>query len=141
MVTAVLSKIAEVLGVVALHSWTEHVVLDRKMLMNALRHSSVLRSRRIRVSMAQILSIRVDEKYVLIDNIERLERVTPIGGVVRYFPSAVPVLENEIGSLETGKRADFVILDRDILACPEEEIARILPVATYVEGKPVFERR
>ena len=96
MVTAILTKIAEVLGVVALHSWTEHV-MDRKMLMNALRHSSVLPSRRIRVSMAQILSIRIDEKYVLIDNVERPERVTPIGGVVRYFPSAVPVLETEIG--------------------------------------------
>jgi predicted amidohydrolase YtcJ len=49
-------------------------------------------------------------------------------------------LETETGSLEPGKRADLVILDRDILTCPEDEIAAIKPVATYVEGKAVFER-
>jgi predicted amidohydrolase YtcJ len=49
-------------------------------------------------------------------------------------------LEKETGSLETGKRADLVILDRDILTCPEDDLARIRPVATYVEGKRVFKR-
>jgi predicted amidohydrolase YtcJ len=47
-------------------------------------------------------------------------------------------LETEIGSLEPGKRADLVILDRDLLTCPEEQIASIKPMATYVEGKAVF---
>ena len=31
-------------------------------------------------------------------------------------------LEDRIGSLEAGKLADFVVLDRDILTCPEDEI-------------------
>jgi predicted amidohydrolase YtcJ len=49
-------------------------------------------------------------------------------------------LDDQVGSLEAGKLADFVILDRDILTCPEDEIREIKPLATYLEGKPVFER-
>jgi hypothetical protein len=46
-------------------------------------------------------------------------------------------MEKEVGSLEVGKRADFLILDRDLLTCPEEEIRAILPLETYVDGKRV----
>jgi predicted amidohydrolase YtcJ len=49
-------------------------------------------------------------------------------------------LEDEVGSLEKGKRADFVVIDRDILTCPVEEIREIRALATYVDGKPVYER-
>jgi predicted amidohydrolase YtcJ len=49
-------------------------------------------------------------------------------------------LDDEVGSLEKGKLADMVVLDRDILTCPEDEIRAIRPVATYLSGKAVFER-
>jgi predicted amidohydrolase YtcJ len=49
-------------------------------------------------------------------------------------------LEDRIGSLEEGKQADLVILDRDLLACPEDEIRLARPLATYLDGKRVFER-
>jgi hypothetical protein len=49
-------------------------------------------------------------------------------------------LEDRIGSLEVGKQADFVILDRDLLACPEDEIRQARPLATYLDGKRVFQR-
>ena len=49
-------------------------------------------------------------------------------------------LEDQVGSLEEGKLADFVVLDRDILTCPEDEIRAIRPLATYMSGKAVFER-
>jgi predicted amidohydrolase YtcJ len=49
-------------------------------------------------------------------------------------------LEDQVGSLEAGKLADLIVLDRDILSCPEDEIREILPLATYLAGKAVFQR-
>ncbi|WP_197444222.1 amidohydrolase [Maioricimonas rarisocia] len=43
--------------------------------------------------------------------------------------------EEEIGSLEKGKRADFIIVDRDLLTCPDEDIRDTRVLATYLDGK------
>lgn len=42
------------------------------------------------------------------------------------------------GSLEKGKVADFVILDRDILAAPESTLFETEVLATYIDGKAVY---
>jgi predicted amidohydrolase YtcJ len=42
------------------------------------------------------------------------------------------------GSIETGKLADFVILSKDIMTVPDDQILSIQPVATYVAGNRVF---
>ncbi len=42
------------------------------------------------------------------------------------------------GSLEAGKWADFVILDRDIMTAPEEDLRGTRVAATYVGGKAVY---
>lgn len=45
------------------------------------------------------------------------------------------------GSLETGKLADFVLLDRDITAIPPEQIPETRVMATVVGGQLVFENQ
>ncbi|MBO6178916.1 MAG: amidohydrolase family protein [Selenomonadaceae bacterium] len=47
-------------------------------------------------------------------------------------------LENERGSIKTGKYADFLLVNKDVLSCPIKEIHAAKPVATYFEGKKVF---
>ena len=47
-------------------------------------------------------------------------------------------LENERGSIKAGKYADFLLVTKDVLTCPEKEIHTAKPAATYFEGKKVF---
>jgi predicted amidohydrolase YtcJ len=47
-------------------------------------------------------------------------------------------IENERGSIETGKYADFLLVNKDVLTCPVKEIHEAKPAATYFEGKKVF---
>ncbi|MGH9374008.1 MAG: amidohydrolase [Vicinamibacterales bacterium] len=45
------------------------------------------------------------------------------------------------GSLEPGKLADFIVLDRDILSCPVEEVKDITVEATYLGGARIYQRQ
>jgi cytosine/adenosine deaminase-related metal-dependent hydrolase len=49
------------------------------------------------------------------------------------------VLKGErLGSIEPGKLADLVVLDRDYMTIPEEEISETRSLMTLLGGKPVF---
>ncbi|MEW6156755.1 MAG: amidohydrolase family protein, partial [Verrucomicrobiota bacterium] len=48
--------------------------------------------------------------------------------------------EKEIGSLEPGKLADFIVLDRDLLNCAVDDIRSAQVLATYVDGQRVYEK-
>jgi predicted amidohydrolase YtcJ len=47
--------------------------------------------------------------------------------------------EKDKGSIETGKFADLVVIDRDYLRCPEAEIRSIQPRIVIINGKVVRE--
>lgn len=46
--------------------------------------------------------------------------------------------ENEKGSIEEGKFADFVVLDQDILKIDGKKVPEVKVVATYLNGEKVF---
>jgi predicted amidohydrolase YtcJ len=47
-------------------------------------------------------------------------------------------LDDQTGSIERGKLADLVVLDRDPFAHPAAEIGSTGILATYVQGEPVY---
>jgi predicted amidohydrolase YtcJ len=62
---------------------------------------------------------------------------------IRFYTSNNARLLNcddQVGSLEPGKLADLVVLDTDLLSCPEDRIAATLVQRTYVGGKLVCRR-
>jgi predicted amidohydrolase YtcJ len=49
--------------------------------------------------------------------------------------------EKDLGSLEVGKLADMVLLDKDVMTVEPTEILSTRPVMTIVGGEVVFERQ
>ncbi|TRO55374.1 amidohydrolase, partial [Candidatus Bathyarchaeota archaeon] len=46
--------------------------------------------------------------------------------------------EHMKGSIESGKLADLVILDRDLLSVPSDEIDQVKVLTTIVGGKIIY---
>jgi len=56
--------------------------------------------------------------------------------------AAYAAFEEKIrGTLEPGKYADFVVLDRDIMTVPGMEILRTKVKMHFVDGRPVYQSK
>ncbi|OGQ52224.1 MAG: hypothetical protein A3J24_09590 [Deltaproteobacteria bacterium RIFCSPLOWO2_02_FULL_53_8] len=47
--------------------------------------------------------------------------------------------EKKLGTIESGKLADLVVVDKDYMTIPEDEIDTIKPLVTIVDGRVVYE--
>ncbi|WP_026679448.1 amidohydrolase [Fictibacillus gelatini] len=69
------------------------------------------------------------------------ERITLAEALKAYTsgPAYGSFREHELGTLEVGKLADIVVLERNLFEVPVEEIPNIKVLLTIVDGKVVFE--
>jgi predicted amidohydrolase YtcJ len=49
--------------------------------------------------------------------------------------------DHQIGTLEPGKFADLIVIDRDLLTCPVDDVRTTRVLQTYLGGKLVYERK
>lgn len=61
-------------------------------------------------------------------------RAVTINAAYQYFE------EDKKGTIEVGKLADFVLLDKDPLTVPKETIRDIKVLETYKRGKRIYKR-
>jgi predicted amidohydrolase YtcJ len=57
-----------------------------------------------------------------------------IGGAYSLF------LEDKVGSIQVGKRADIIFLDRNLFSIPPHEIHSAKVTHTFFDGKLVYEK-
>lgn len=67
---------------------------------------------------------------------QKTDRIVQLKSLTRWGAYYL-LRENLLGSLEPGKFADFIILDKDFLTVPEDQIPGIHVLMTVVGGKPV----
>ena len=70
------------------------------------------------------------------------EEKLSVGEAIRaYTLDAAYMVEAEgySGSLEIGKRADFIVLDRNLIEIPEDDIVNAKVLRTVLDGRVVFE--
>lgn len=70
---------------------------------------------------------------------EDIDRETMFYAYTRNAARAIG-LEKEIGSIIEGKKADLIVLDRDVFKVPEEQLADTQVLKTYFSGREVFNR-
>jgi predicted amidohydrolase YtcJ len=71
---------------------------------------------------------------------ERVSFLAALSGFTRDAAYA-GFAEERIGSLEPGKWADFILVDRDVSAVDAQALARAEVLETWIAGKKVWERR
>lgn len=68
---------------------------------------------------------------------EAVDRVTALK-MFTLWPAMASFREDELGTIEAGKRADFTVFADDIMTIPQMDILTTKVTMTVVDGEPVF---
>lgn len=68
---------------------------------------------------------------------QRLDREEALKSIT-IWPAHAAFMENDVGSISVGKLADFVVLDRDIMTVPTDQILGTRILRTVVGGRSVY---
>ena len=68
---------------------------------------------------------------------QKIDRVTVLK-MWTTWASEYVMKEDLLGTLEVGKLADFVVLDKDYLTIPIDQIPTIMPKMTVIGGKTIY---
>jgi predicted amidohydrolase YtcJ len=68
---------------------------------------------------------------------QALDRVTALK-LFTIWPAYATFREDELGTIEVGKLADFSVFDRDLMTVPDDELPDARPVMTVIEGEVVW---
>lgn len=86
-------------------------------------------------------AVAEDDQY-LIGPLKPYDEMMQLEDIVKastYGGAYANYMENEIGSIEVGKKADIVVLDRDIFGVDIEKVADLVPTVTIFDGKVVYD--
>lgn len=70
---------------------------------------------------------------------EDIDRETMFYAYTRNAARAIG-LEKEVGTITPGKKADLIVLDRDVFKVPDEQLADTKVLKTYFSGREVYSR-
>ena len=86
-------------------------------------------------------AVRRDTKFGTI--VQPKQAITVMEGIKMFtiWAAEANYLEKSLGSIEVGKLADFVVLEKDPLAAAPAEIDEIPVAMTIIDGKIVYERK
>jgi predicted amidohydrolase YtcJ len=85
----------------------------------------------------EILLTRKDEQGRVWGAQDRVDKATALRMITRWAAEYV-LKGDKLGSLETGKLADVVVLDRDYMTIPDDDVSEIRPQMTILNGKIIF---
>ena len=85
----------------------------------------------------EILLTRKDRKGKVWGAQEKLNKTEALHTITRWAAEYV-LKGDKVGSLEKGKLADLVVLDKDYMTIPDEQVSDIRPQLTMLDGKIIF---